>query len=91
MNEPVRRVPFYLRFYPSITSPDGILLDYLKEQLPPVKAEMILKALRAYWLAEAYQSSGKKRGQELKRLAQQMIFTIEEQANHLRVVFYHTN
>jgi hypothetical protein len=88
MNEPTQdRIPFSLRLYPKITSPDGILLTYLKKQLPPVKNEMVLKALRGYWLAEAYQSSGKKRGQELKRLAQQMVFTLEEQANYLRVVF----
>jgi|SRR5918998_2658551 hypothetical protein len=82
-----QQLNFRFRAQPSVTSPDGILLSYLNDQLPSVKSEMILKALRAYWLAEAYQASNKKRGQELKKLAQQMIFSLEEQIAYLRVVF----
>jgi len=82
-----QQLNFRFRAQPSATSPDGILLSYLHEQLPSVKSEMILKAIRAYWLAEAYQACNKKRGQELKNLAQQMIFSLEEQIAYLRVVF----
>ena len=82
-----QQLNFRFRAQPSATSPDGILLSYLHEQLPSVKSEMILKALRAYWLAQAYQACNKKRGQELKNLAQQMIFSLEEQITQLRVVF----
>ncbi len=82
-----QQLNFRWRSQPSATSPDGILLSYLNDQLPSVKSEMILKALRAYWLAQAYQASNKKRGQELKKLAQQMIFSLEEQITQLRVVF----
>lgn len=82
-----QQLNFRWRSQPSATSPDGILLSYLNDQLPSVKSEMILKALRAYWLAEAYQACNKKRGQELKKLAQQMIFSLEQQITYLRVVF----
>lgn len=82
-----QQLNFRFRAQPSVTSPDGILLSYLNDQLPSVKSEMILKAIRAYWLAEAYQACNKKRGQELKKLAQQMIFSLEQQITYLRVVF----
>lgn len=82
-----KQLDITFRFQPMPSTPDGILLDYLKQQVKPVRSEMVLKALRAYWLAQAYQCCGGKRGQELKKLAINMIFALEEQANHLRVVF----
>lgn len=75
------------RFQPWSSSPDGLLLQYLKQQVIPVKNEMVLRALRAFWLAEAYQNLGGKRPQELKRLAMTMIGVLEDQANYLRAVF----
>jgi hypothetical protein len=48
---------------------------------------MILKALRAFWLPEAHQRTGAKKGQALTKLAEDMIFALEEQANYLRTEF----
>jgi hypothetical protein len=77
------------RFQPLRSSPDGILLDYIKncQELDAFSNEMVLKALRAYWLADAYHDCGAKKGQHLKKLAINMIFALEEHANYLRTVF----
>ena len=76
------------RFQPMAKSPDGILLEYLKNHLDSasITQELVLKALRAYWLVDAYQHSGAKKA-ELKRLAQNTIFALEEHANYLRTVY----
>ncbi|HAG85187.1 MAG TPA: hypothetical protein DCL61_29565 [Cyanobacteria bacterium UBA12227] len=83
-----KQLDINFRFRPLLSTPDGILLNYLKKQETSIIShEMILKALRAFWLPEAYQESGKKKRQELKKLAQNMILVLEEQANYLRTVF----
>jgi hypothetical protein len=82
------RLSIIFRFRASPKTPDATLLRYLKNQeATPISNEMALKALRAFWLPDAYRSSGEKKGQELKRLAQKMIWSLEEQANYLRIVF----
>jgi hypothetical protein len=81
------RLSFSFRSQPSAESLDGILFGYLNAQPPDVKNEMVLRAIRTYWLAEAYQAQGKKRGQELKRLAEQMIFCLEGQIFQIRLAF----
>jgi hypothetical protein len=82
------RLDIKFRFRPSASTPDAILLDYLrKQELSLVSHEMILKALRAFWLPDAYHRCGGKKSQELKKLAQNMILVLEEQANYLRTVF----
>ena len=82
------RLSIIFRFRASPKTPDATLLRYLKNQeAAPISNEMALKALRAFWLPDAYQSSGEKKGQELRRLAQKMIWSLEEQANYLRIVF----
>jgi hypothetical protein len=83
-----KQLDIKFRFRPLLSTPDGILLDYLKKQETSIIShEMMLKALRAFWLPDAYQHCGKKKRQELKKLAQNMIFVLEEQANYLRTVF----
>ena len=82
-----KQLDIRFRFQPLCSTPDGILLHYIKNQIAPITHEMVLKPLRAYWLAEAYLHCGRKKNQELKKLAQHMIFALEEQANYLRTVF----
>jgi hypothetical protein len=82
------RLDVRLRFQPKAKSLDGVLFGYLKlSRENIVYQEMILKALRAFWLPEAYRQTGEKKGQALKKLAQDMIFTLEEHANYLRSEF----
>lgn len=82
------RLDITFRFRPLQTMPDGVLLSYLKSQTPSTFShEMMLKAARAFWLAEAYQYCGGKEGAELKKLAQNMIFVLEEQVSYLRTAF----
>ena len=82
-----KQLDIKFRFQPLHSTPDGILLHYIKNQIAPIAQEMVLKPLRAYWLAEAYQNCGSQKNQELKNLARHMIFSLEEHANYLRVVF----
>jgi hypothetical protein len=82
------RLDVRFRFQPKAKSLDGVLFGYLKPSRKNiVYQEMILKALRAFWLPEAYRQTGEKKGQALKKLAQDMIFTLEEHANYLRSEF----
>jgi len=82
------RLDVRFRFQPQSKSLDGVLFGYLKPSRKNiVYQEMILKALRAFWLPEAYRQTGEKKGQALKKLAQDMIFTLEEHANYLRSEF----
>jgi hypothetical protein len=82
------RLDIKFRFRPSPSTPDAILLNYLKKQeVSLVSHEMILKALRAFWLPDAYHHGGGKKHHELKKLAGNMILVLEEQANYLRTVF----
>jgi len=79
------RLDIVFRFRPSAESPDGLLLHYLKNLgVTPISNEMVLKALRAFWLPDTYFDCGEKRGGELKKLAQHTIFSLEEHANYLR-------
>jgi len=81
------RLDIKFRFRPVSNSLDGVLLSYLKKDSSPISREMILKALRAFWLPEAHQRTGAKKGQALTKLAIDMIFALEEQANYLRREF----
>jgi hypothetical protein len=82
------RLDVRLRFQPKAKSLDGVLFGYLKPSRENiVYQEMILKALRAFWLPEAYRQTGEKKGQALKKLAQDMIFILEEHASYLRSEF----
>ena len=81
------RLDIKFRFRPLSNSLDGVLLSYLKKESSPISCEMMLKALRAFWLPEAHQRTGAKKGQALTKLAEDMIFALEEQANYLRTEF----
>lgn len=82
------RVDIAFRFQALSTTPNGILMKFLKEhKATGFSHEMLLKAARAFWLAEAYQACGAKKGSELKKLAQTMIFALEDQADYLRTMF----
>jgi hypothetical protein len=82
-----RRLDIVFRFRPTAESPDGQLLQYLKRLgSTSISNEMVLKALRAFWLPDTYQNCGSKKA-ELKRLAQNTIFCLEEHANYLRHCF----
>ncbi|MBE9128701.1 MULTISPECIES: hypothetical protein [unclassified Coleofasciculus] len=82
------QVDIYFRFRALSKTPDGILLKFLKKQKDTgFSKEMVLRAARAFWLAEAYQNCGVKQGAELKKLAQNMILVLEDQAAYLRAMF----
>lgn len=73
------------RFQPMDETPDSILLDYLKSTDAP--NELALRAMRMCWLAYAYQHSGTSKGQQLKKVAQEMIWVLEGHIEELRAAF----
>lgn len=82
------RLDIKVRFRVSASTPNGVLLKFLQKQEPTGFArELLLKAARAFWLAEAYRDCGGKRGAELKMLAQNMVFILEDQADSIRAMF----
>ncbi|MBE9210582.1 hypothetical protein IQ244_29590 [Nostoc sp. LEGE 06077] len=57
MSEP-ESVDFFFRYRPAADSPDGVLLRYLLSHNPTQRKQMILKALRAFYLVAAYGDRG---------------------------------
>jgi hypothetical protein len=51
-------VDFFFRYRPAADSPDGVLLRYLLSFNPTQRKQMILKALRAFYLVAAYGDRG---------------------------------
>ncbi|QLE52934.1 hypothetical protein FD724_33790 (plasmid) [Nostoc sp. C057] len=51
-------VDFFFRYRPAADSPDGVLLSYLLSYNPTQRKQMILKALRAFYLVAAYGQKG---------------------------------
>lgn len=77
---------FLFRLQPLKSAPDAVLLQYLKSQGKAAN-DLLLKAVRAFWLPIAFQESGGKHEQELKQLAANMVMALEDHANYLRGVF----
>ncbi|MEA5569128.1 hypothetical protein [Anabaena sp. UHCC 0399] len=51
-------VDFFFRYRPAANSPDGVLLRYLLSFNSTQRKQMILKALRAFYLVAAYGDLG---------------------------------
>lgn len=77
---------FRFRLQPLKSAPDEVLLRYLKEQGKSGN-DLLLKAVRAFWMPFAYQNCGGKHEQDLKLLAANMVNVLEEHANYLRTTF----
>ena len=73
-------------FEPDRTSPNGITYSWLLNKTYKGK-EKAATATRAFWLPFAYRDSGDYSEAELRELAQQSIWKMEEQIQHLREAF----
>ena len=73
-------------FEPDRTSPNGITYSWLIHDTYNGK-EKAATATRAFWLPFAYQHSGNHSEGELRDLAQQSIWQMEAQIQHLREEF----
>ena len=73
-------------FEPDRTSPNGITFSWLIHNAYNGK-EKAATAVRAFWLPFAYQESGNFSDAELRELAQQSVWRLEEQMQHLREAF----
>ncbi|NEP20279.1 MAG: hypothetical protein F6J97_25935 [Leptolyngbya sp. SIO4C1] len=73
-------------FEPDRSSPNGITYAWLIHETYKGK-EKAATAVRAFWLPFAYRDSGEHSEAELKELAQQSIWRMEEQIQHLREAF----
>ncbi len=73
-------------FEPDRTSPNGITYSWLLHKTYKGK-EKAATATRAFWLPFAYRDSGDYSEAELRELAQQSIWKMDEQIQHLREAF----
>ena len=73
-------------FAPNRTSPNGITYSWLIHGTYNGK-EKAATATRAFWLPFAYEATGEYSEDELKELAQQSIWQMEAQIQHLREKF----
>ncbi len=73
-------------FEPDRHSPNGITFSWLIHSTYGGK-EKAATATRAFWLPFAYRDSGNYAAAELKELAQQSIWRLEEQIQHLQEAF----
>ena len=73
-------------FEPDRTSPNGMTYSWLIHQTYNGK-EKAATAVRAFWLPFAYQEADESTEAELKDLAQQSIWQMEAQIQHLRESF----
>ncbi len=88
MDNKPKQLNISFRFQPRDASGDGLLLKYIKQYDTSISNEMVLRAVRAFWLTEAHQNLGThKRPQELKRIAQTMVRILEDQADSIRATF----
>ena len=73
-------------FEPDRASPNGITYTWLIHKAYDGK-EKAATATRAFWLPFAYRAKGDASEAELRELAQQSIWRMEEQIQHLRETF----
>lgn len=89
-----KKFDYRIRIQVAAESPDGILLDCLKNERHQSYShkEMLLWALRAYWMPIAYQLQQEQGRQSLsesqmKRMAQDAIHQLRQQITYLQSTF----
>lgn len=83
MVKPKERVDFLWRYQPLKSTPDGVLMSYIKGNLLLPSREMILQALRPYWLPLAYLEKGNIDPVILERLFRNAVYVLEKHALYL--------
>jgi hypothetical protein len=81
---------FEFRFAPRPTSPEGVLLQYVKTtELHPAqtKNDLVLRALKLVWLPYAYRDVSQKNQEELKVVASEVVSALEWHIRELRLAF----
>lgn len=76
------RKNFRFRFQPYVSTLDFGLLEYLKGM--NLCNELVLQAVRAYWLPYALRDLGLKKGQALTETIKSSIFALESRIEQLR-------
>jgi hypothetical protein len=77
------RVDFSWRYQPLKSTADGVLLSHVKYNFLIPPREMILQALRPYWLPLAYQEKGDTDGVVLERMFRNAVYALEKHALYL--------
>jgi hypothetical protein len=81
---------FEFRFTPHPSSPEGILLQYVKTtDLHPAqtKNDLVLRALKLVWLPYAYRDVSQTNQGELKVIASEVVSALEWHIRELRLAF----
>ena len=87
----LQKVDFRFRLRTSATTGEGVVLDYIRNGYHPYfpPREMILRAIKAYWLPFAYSERQDLQLSEasLKRLAQEAVSSLEQQIKDIERTF----
>jgi hypothetical protein len=81
---------FEFRYTPRPSSPEGILLQYVKTtELHPAqtKNDLVLRALKLVWLPYAYRDVSQTNQGELKVIASEVVSALEWHIRELRLTF----
>jgi hypothetical protein len=81
--EDKERIQFQWRCQPKLSTPDGVLLNYVKHHPVLTTKNMMLQAARAFWLPLAYQSSGTLSEAELRKLGEDAVYALQTHINYL--------
>jgi hypothetical protein len=78
-----KQIEFAVRYQPEPGTPDGILLEYIKDNRIVPSREMVFQALRAFWLPLAYQATGELTPEEEMRLVMEAVYALDKHADYL--------
>jgi hypothetical protein len=78
-----KRLDFVVRYQIDPQTPDGLLLTFLLSYPFGNHKELILQAIRAFWLPLAYQNSGQYSAEEVRELGKKAIALLSSQADYL--------
>ena len=78
-----KQIDFAVRYKPLPGTPDGILLEYIRDSRIVPSREMVFQALRAFWLPLAYQATGELTPVEEMHLVMEAVYALDKHADYL--------
>jgi len=78
-----KQIDFAVRYQPDPGTPDGILLEYIRDSKIVPSREMVFQALRAFWLPLAYSSTGELTPEEEMHLVMEAVYALDKHADYL--------
>ena len=79
-----RRIDFKWRYQTNSSTPEGMIIDFIRSQKYKTLSEMIIPALKGFWLAEAVAKSGDCSQAEIHQAREEAAWYLEKQAEYIR-------